>query len=256
MSTRRLRRRRRVLALLTMLAVVAAAGCTDDGDDWDESVAAIVGETEITEAEIDAVVDDLRAELGGEIEQELLNLADEMDDEELAEHRDERFGQLDDQVAVTRTRVLEMRILTTAADQYIADEGLDPPEVPRSGLEQQAADLGLSVDNTYVQVVTDFFATLGVLQATVAPAPPSEADQREVHEHLVDAGLTTVPFEEAQPTLNQELIGGPVAMRNLLSEVTDRAGVRVSPAYDLVYRVPVPIGSGESWLALPLGESG
>jgi len=254
-----IRRRLRTAAVLGGLALAGAAGvagCTGEGDSWDEAVAAYVDQTEITEAEIDAVVDGLRAEIGGEIERELANLADEMDQEELAEHRVERFGQLDDQVAVTRTRVLEMRILTEAADRYIAAEGLAPPEVPQTAIDQQATDLGLSPDSEYVQVVTGFFATLGVLQATVEPEPPTEADQREVYEHLVAEGLTTVPFEQAQPTLSEELIGQPVAMRNLLAEVLDRAGVRVSPDYDLVYQLPVPIGSGESWLELPLGQSG
>jgi hypothetical protein len=247
------------VALLGALALALAgvAACTDDGGSWpDDAVAAYVGQTEITGAELDAVVEDLRAELGGEIEQELARLAGELDAAELAERREERFGQLEDQVAVTRTRVLEMRILTSAADRYIADEGLAPPEVPQTAVEQQATDLGLRPDNAYVQVVTDFFATLGVLQATVDAVPPSVADQREVYENLVAEGLTTVPFDQAQPTLTQQLIGRPVAMRNLLAEVVERAGVRVRPDYHLVYQVPVPIGSGESWLALPLGESG
>jgi hypothetical protein len=246
-----------VALALALAAAAASAGCTDDGDDWeDDAVAAYVGDTAITEAELDAVADDLRAEIGAEIERELTDLAGELDEAELAERREQRYGELDQQIAVNRTRTLEMRILTEAADRYIAAEGLEPPEVPQTAVDQQADDLGLSPDSAYVQVVTRFFGTLGVLQATTEPVPPSVADQREVHEHLVADGLTTVPFEEAQPALNQELIGRPVAMRNLLAEVLERAEVRVSPAYELVYRVPVPVGSGQSWLALPLGGSG
>jgi hypothetical protein len=245
-----------VAAALAALALAGITGCTDDGDSWDESVAAYVGETAITEAEVDAVVGEVRAEITAELERELENLADELDEEALAARREERFGQLDEQVAVTRTRVLEMRILTEATDRYIAAEGLDPPEVPQAAIEQQAEDLGLPPENAYVHVVADFLATLAVLQATSEPVAPTEADQREVYDNLVAAGLTTAPFEQAQPILDQDLLGQPVAMRNLLAEVVERAGVRVSPEYDLVYRVPVPIGSGESWLALPLGESG
>jgi hypothetical protein len=239
-----------------VLALVGMAGCTDDGDSWDETVAAQVGEAAITEAEVDAVIEEVRAAIGEELEQELAALAEEMDEEELAEHREERFGELDDQVAVTRTRVIEMRILTAAAERYISEEGLAPPDVPQTAYDQQADDLGLAADNAYVRLVTEFLATLSVLQRATGPVAPSEADQREVYDHLVAEGLTTVPFEEARAVLNQDLIGQQVGMRNLLVEVVDRAEVRVSPAYDLVYRVPVPVGSAESWLALPLGESG
>jgi hypothetical protein len=243
-------------ALLGALALAGLAGCTDDGDPWDETVAAYVGEVTITEAEVDAVIDQLRAAIGGELERELARLAEEMDEEELAAHREERFGQLEDQVAVTRVRVIEMRILTTAADEYIAEQGLAPPDVPQTAYDQQANDLGLPADHVYVRLVTDFLATLTVLQGSAEPAAPTEADQREVYDNLVAEGLTTVPFEEARAVLTQDLMGQQVGMRNLLADVVDGAEVRVSPAYDLVYRVPVPVGSAESWLALPLGEAG
>lgn len=246
--------RKAAIAGLGALAFGALASCTDDGDDWDESVAAYVGEVAITEAEVDGLAGAVRAEIAAEIEQELARAAEDLDEQELAARREERFGQLDEQMATTRTRVIEMRILTTAADLYIFAEGLDPPELPQVAIDQQAADLGLSADNRYVRLVTDFLATLTVLQNDTEPVPPSEADQREVHGNLVAEGLTSVPFEEARPVLTQELMGEQVGMRNRLAEVVDRAEVRVSPAYDLVYRVPVPMGNGESWLGLPLGE--
>ncbi|MPZ25985.1 MAG: hypothetical protein GEV12_05930 [Micromonosporaceae bacterium] len=254
--------RTRYLVAVPLLAALlggpAVAGCTDDGDgdggDWDDAVVAYVGEVAITEAEVDQLAGSVRTEIAAEIEQELERLTDEMDEAELAEHRERRFGELDQQVAVTRTRVIEMRILTEAADRHIAAEGLDPPEVPQSAIDQQATDLGLSASNAYVLLVTDFLSTLGVLQRTVEAVEPSETEQREVYDNLVAEGLTTVPFEEARAVLNQELMGQQVSIRNLLADVVDRAGVRVSPAYDLVYRVPVPVGDGQSWLALPLSD--
>lgn len=253
--------RTRYLVVVPLLAALlggpALAGCDgdgNDGEDWDEAVAAYVGEMAITEAEVDQLAGSVRAEITAELEQEMERLADEMDEAELAEHREQRFAELDQQVAVTRNRVIEMKVLTEVADRHIAAEGLDPPEVPQTAVEQQASDLGLSADNAYVQLVTDFLSTLGVLQGTVQPVEPSETDQREVYDNLVAEGLTTVPFEQARAVLNRDLMGQQVSMRNLLSGVVDQVGVRVSPAYDLVYRVPVPVGDGESWLSLPLSD--
>lgn len=243
-------------ALLLAAALAGAAGCTDgDGDSWDDTVAAYVGEVAITEADVDRVAGTVREEISAEIEAELLRRAEEMDEEELAAYREERFGQLDQQMAQTRTRVIEMRVLTEAADRYIAAEGLDPPQLPQAAIEQQAAELGLAADSPYVRLVTEFLATLAVLQAASEPAPPTGADQRQVYDHLVEEGLTTTPFEEARAVLTEELMGEPVGMRNLLAEVVQQAEVRVSPAYNLVYEIPVTVGSGESWLDLPLGDS-
>lgn len=240
------------LALAALLAGLAGCTDSDDGDDgWpDDAVAAYVGQVAITEAEVDAVAADLRAELAEEIESELAALAPDLDETQLAEREQQRYGELDDQLAVTRDRIIEMRILTEAGRDYTDAEGL---AVPGPALEFQAGELGLAVDSEYVRVVAEFFAVMAVVQEEVQEAPPTEADQREVHEHLVADGLTTVPFEEAREILNQEVLGQPVGIRNLLRNIVDRADIRVKPGYDLVYRVPVPLGSNETWLGLPLG---
>jgi hypothetical protein len=239
-----------LLGVLALGGLVGFGGC--GGDEWDDSIAAYVGELEITEAEVDAVADDLRAEIGAEIESELDRLAEEgeLDEAELAEREEQRYRELEEQVAVTRTRVVEMRILTEAATRYADAEGI---ELGEPAIERQADELGLAVDSAYVRVVAEFFAAIGPLQAVAGSEPPTEEDQREVYDHLVEDGLTTTSFEEAQPVLTEEVLGQPVGMRNLLAEVVDGADVRVKPDYDLVYRVPVPLGGeSQSWLGLPL----
>jgi hypothetical protein len=55
--------------------------------------------------------------------------------------------------------------------------------------------------------------------------------------------------------LGEQVLGEPVAMRNLLAEAVDRTTVHLNPRYLLVYRVPVPLGNTQSWLDLPLGDS-
>jgi hypothetical protein len=216
-------RRIPALAAFCVLTVLALTGLGACGAD--PSVAAYVGGVQITEAE----VDDLMAELEG-----ALGI-------ETAQQRAEIRGQL-----------VELRVLTEAATAYAEAEGL---ELPAPGLEAQATQLGLDRDSPAVRVVAEFSAAMGMLSGSVEPARPTEADQREVYDNLVAEGLTNAPFEQAQPDLNRETIGGPVALRNLIVEVVDRADIRVNPRYDLVHRVVVPLGGVQTWLSVPLGDS-
>jgi hypothetical protein len=190
----------------------------------DPAVAAYVGEVRITEAEVDAVIAGLRAVAGGPIEPEL---------------------------AAVRPRVVEMRVLTEVGRGYAEQAGLTVPEPAR---DQVAASLGLPAGNAYAELVATFLAVMDALRGSVEPVPPTEADQREVYDHLVAGGLA-VPFEQVQVELGEQVLGEPVAMRNLLAEAVDRTTVHLNPRYLLVYRVPVPLGNTQSWLDLPLGDS-
>lgn len=248
-------RRLAVIVAAASLVLAGLAACTDD-DGWqDDAVAAYVAGVEITEAELDAIADELRAELGAEIEGELASLAEsgDLDEQALADHERRRYDELEQQVSVNRTRSLEMRILTVAVDRYTTSEGIPVGQPQR---EQQAFDLGLSEDNAYVGVVAEFFTVMAALQADTGPRAPTESDQREVYDHLVETGLTSAPFEEARQVLDEELMGRQAALRNRLVDIVAKADVRVHPRYDLVYRVPVTVGSGESWLTVPLGGGG
>jgi hypothetical protein len=241
-------RRLPVIAVLGLLVLAGLVGCRSD-----PAVAAYVGDARVTEAEVDQVIGDLRSEVGDSIDEQLAELASELDAAALAEQETQRFDELEQQLAAIRDRVVEMRVLTEAGAGYAEQEGL---AVAAPDLAQIGTDLGLSPDSEYVAVVAEFVAVMDALQDSVAPAPPAEADQREVYDHLVDDGLVSAPFAQVRPELDQQLLGQPVALRDRLAEAVSRAGVRLNPRYDLVYRVPVPIGNAQSWLGVPLGESG
>lgn len=247
-----------LLGALILAAPAALAGCSD-GDSWDDDIAAYVGETEITEAQVDQVVGDLGGELRAELEQELdQRTADgELDQQSRAAEERQRLGELEERVATAHNRVLEMRILTEAGIQYAAEVGLEVPAQPSDrAIDRQAEELELDPGNSYIRVVAHFLGVLTALQNTVEPVAPTEADQRELYDNLVAEGLTSSTFREAQAVLTEEVMGEPVAMRNLLVAAVGRAEVRVNPEYDLAYRVPVPLGEQESWLSVPLGEAG
>lgn len=233
-------------AVLGLFALGGVAACQQD-----PAVAAYVGDVEITEERVETVTADVRQVLADEVEEQLGELEDPTE-EELGTLRGERLREVDESIAGLRDRVVEMLVITEAGTSYAEVEGIElaPPE---PGVVAQ--QVGLEPDHTYVEVVAGFFTVTTALQEAAEPAEVTEADQREIHENLVVEGQpVTEPFDTVQGFLTDDLLGGPVGMRDLLVEVVEQADVRVNPRYDLVYRVPVSLGQASSWLGVPLGE--
>jgi hypothetical protein len=209
----------------------------------DPAVAASVGAVTITEAEVDATVAEVRGALENLV-------AENLPDADPAEREQEVALRVD----AERSAVLERRVLTEATLAYAAGGGL---QLPPPDLAAAAAAYALSTESDYVRMIAEYEAVMAGLEgAVLAPAVPTEADQREVYGNVVAQGLTETPFAQAQPMLNQELLGGPVALRNLIAAVVGEADICVGPRYHLAHRVPVPIGGEQSWLSVPIGEAG
>ncbi|HLU32632.1 MAG TPA: hypothetical protein VKZ74_01225 [Natronosporangium sp.] len=252
-------RRRTVLITLAKLAavVVVIAGIVVSGflvfreegpPPWDDSVAAYVGAETIAEAEVEEVVADLRQAREQSYQERLEELPDDADPAERAALQAQLDG-LEERLAFDHERVIEMQILTEAGTRYAEQAGLTVPEPDPDVVGEQ---LGLAPDLSYIQVAAEFVAVMDVLSGEVESAQPTVADQREIYDHMVSQGLSGVSFEQAQQVLTAELIGQPVGMRNLLTEVVAQADVRVNPRYELVFRVPVRLGEAETWLGVPL----
>jgi len=210
---------RRLLAAVAVgaLLMTGLAGCRAD-----RNVAAYVGDTEITEARVDEVMTSIRdvapAEAYGEI----------------------------------RGRVVEMLVLTAAGTGYAETAGV---QIPEPAPEEFADQLGLPVENAYVQVLSGFLAVLNTVNGRAQSTAPSEADQREVYRNLLFNGEPLQdPFEEVQRFFTEEAIGTAVGTRDLLTEVIADGDVTVNPKYRLVHQVQVTIGQAQSWLGVPLGE--
>jgi hypothetical protein len=208
----------------------------------DPAVAASVSEVPITEAELDGTVAEVRDGLQALV-------AENLPDADAAERAQELAVRID----AERHAVLQRRIMTEATAAYASAHGL---ALPAPDLAFTAGQYELSTESEYVRVVAEYQAAMTALEGSVvAPAVPTEADQREVYDNVVAQELTQTSFEEAQPMLGQELLGGPVALRNLIATVVDEADVCVSERYELAHRVPVPIGGEQSWLSVPIGGS-
>lgn len=209
-------RRLPVIAMLGLLVAGGLVGCRAD-----PAVAAYVDDQRINEAEVDAVMDELR---------------------EVADPA---------QLPALRDQVVEMRVLTEVAGRYAEQEGL---AVPAPDPARIGGEIGLVPEHPYVQLAAGYDAAMAALRESLTPVPPTEADQREVYDQLTAQGLTA-PFEQVQPDLNEQLLGQPVALRNLLTEAVARADIRLNPRYDLVHQVPVPVGEAQAGLGVPLSES-
>jgi hypothetical protein len=209
----------------------------------DPAVAATVADVAITEAEVGAAVADVRESLEAVIAENLPDASEAERAQELAIREDAEHH-----------AVIERRILTEATLAYAASHGLPLPQPDVAGT---AAAYELSTASDYVRVIAEYQAAMAGLEgAVVATAIPTEADQREVYDNVVAQGLTEVAFEQAQPMLTPELLGGPVAQRNLIAVVIGEADICVNPRYQLAHRVPVPIAGEQSWLSIPIGEAG
>jgi hypothetical protein len=233
------------LGALAVLMLAGLAGSTHPADmsacQTDPAVAAYVSGVPVTEAEVDGAVAQVRDALEAVVAENLPD-ADEA----------ERAQELTVRIDAERHAVLERRVLTEATLAYATEHGLT---LPAPDLAGTAGRYALSTESEYVRVVAEYEAAkAGLAGSVVAPAVPSEADQREVYDNVVLQGLTQTPFEQAQPMLNQELLGGPVALRNLTAAVLGEAEICVDPRYQLAHRVTVPIAGEQSWLSVPIGE--
>lgn len=245
-------RRLAAVVALAALAPLGLVACQSD-----PAVAAYVGDTEISEARVDGVVDALRTTYQGELEDELAGLTEGTDEETLSQYRADGRADIENRLGDARERVLMFLVLTEATERYI--EGLDGEEIsiPDPDLAPVAEQQQLPEDHPYVQVEADFRATVGaVVRTQVEPAEPNEADQREVFDHVPAENRQDVQFEDVQPLLTADLLGTAVGIRDLLALMVEQAEVRVQPGYDLVYQVPVNLGGVSSWLGVPIGDPG
>jgi hypothetical protein len=231
------------LEVLVLAGLAGSAHPVEISSCSDPAVAANVEDVAITEAEVDAAVAQVSDALEEVIAQNLPDAGEA-----------ERAAELAIRVEAEHPAVVERRILTEATLAYAETHGLPLPQPDVAGT---AAAYELPAENDYVRMIAEYQAARAGLEgAVLGPAIPTEADQREVYDNVVAQGLTEVPFEQAQPMLTPELLGGPVALRNLITVVVDEADICVNPRYQLAHRVPVPIAGEQSWLSVPIGEAG
>lgn len=158
--------------------------------------------------------------------------------------------------------VVSMVVLRDVIRRTAKDRDVSVPATDRAAVRES---LGLAPGDSFAQqletsgyltLLGDTRTALAALAATVAPADPTEAQQRDVYDSLVALGVN-VPFEEVRPSLTRDAIGREVELAGLLRSSIVRYHVVVNPRYaPLTYRIPVriptPAGQVSAYVSVPL----
>jgi len=121
-----------------------------------------------------------------------------------------------------------------------------------------AAQYGFQPGSPLAQLIVDSNAVLNSLAQTVTPVEPTEAEQRELYEHLtVNNAPVSNPFDDVKKYLTKEVVGPRLALRSTLVEMFKQADVVVNPLFaPLTYQIPVPVQNATAVISVPLSEVG
>ena len=205
-------RRFAVVAVLALLGALALTGCGKAQPD----VAAYVGDTRYTERQLDAIVDELRAE----------NLSNE-----------ER--------STARNWALAHLILIDLGRRVAKAHGL---EIPDAKYAESARKLGLPPGGKLVHLDADFVAIRDVLATTVEPVMPGEDDYREMWAALGSEGT----HEELVRVLRSNpILASWLGVWKALNDQAAKTEVVVNPVHS-----PLVANAGERFplLLIRFGE--
>jgi len=216
-------RRLALVAVLAVLGGLALAGCRSE-----PGVAAYVGGTRITDAQVDAMATQIR------------------------DHRPP--GASKDFRAQVLTYMVQRELMAAA----LADRGIMPPPVSDDDLEAVAKNNGLDPQVRFVRtaVEADLYldkAAEAYLKGLSQPPAPTEADQREAYSRLQATGQLP-PFEDVRQFFTADVMGAAIARRTAVADSVKRHPVRLSPRYDgFAFTFPFVVGGVRTSLAVPIG---
>ena len=210
------------LALVVVLGIAGLTGCRSN-----PAVAAYVGGQRYTVQDLDGLLDDTIALTPPEQRQGEINLGS------------------------GRQEVLQVLVLDELAAKVVAARGLRVQEITPEitvqmlGLEAGTERADAAGRNDYLRALLRMRSTMETLTQAVDPVTPTEADQREVFDSLVDQGqLAGRKFEQIQVSLTAELLGRHLGLRNVLIDAVERYHVVVNPRYaPLSLPVEIQLGS-------------
>lgn len=214
------------LASICVVAALGLAGLT--GCRSDPGVAAYVDSTSYSDAEIASIAEEFAANVP-------------------PEQRERIVRDLKDQV-------LHFLILGKVAGDYARAKNIKMPTPDPDALaEQQRIPPGLRLTS----ILAEYSAALSGLHAAARPIEPTEADRLEAYRNTTvgDRPLAQ-PYDEVKQAFNAESMGQSLGLRQMLGEALDGVDVRVNPAYDEIFHLPLQIESARSWLGVDLTGGG
>lgn len=216
----RVRRLASVVAVATA-GILALSACRSD-----PTVAAYVGDHEITEAQVSEIVEDLRQKVGEEAGVSL----------------------------PTRAQVVTDLVLVTACEQISSETGYRSQPYAVAYVVQQT---GLPADSTYVQRKADLLTCLAGLPA----ADPTEEELAELVDQLRELGEVSADTsnEEVVERVGRELLRTAYGQRRSLADAMVTYDVSVNPRYRPLEYPLLTFDDGNSravLVSVSIGEDG
>lgn len=212
---------------LRRVATAVAAGVLALGGlvacDSHPAVAAYVGDTEFTVAEVDAIYDDL------------------------VERQPDTI--------VTREQIVVTLVMGELVRSLAEQSGAQLRPVT-------AEDVGrgenVPADSRYAEIRADMATYLLSWSGQVEADEVSEEHLRELHELAIEAGeeWANQPLDDLRPILGGERVAQAIAIREALEAEAERVGVSVNPRYGEAMFVITPFSSGAPAVFVAFGEAG
>lgn len=210
----RVRLRRFVLfAVLAVTAAVGLAGCQNQ-----PGTAAYVGDTRITDTQVDQTVAKIQSDLA-------------------KYHPESNFG-----IGDLRTYVVQRMVVNELSRQYAREQNIT---VPTPDYQTASTQIGLPADDPLVMLSADEDGLRTALLAKAKPQPPSEDEIKGIYDKVTASignlgdYATVRPQIVALPTLAPAL-----GLRSELTDAAKRIGVGVSPRYQPLTVPLLTIGTG------------
>jgi hypothetical protein len=220
--------RRRLLAVLLVgaLAVPGLAACRDL-----PAVAAYVGSAQLTNAEVEEIVDKFPTEI-----------------------RDKYSGDI-------RQDVVTFFVTREVARDLAKENGITVPAADLSPYAAFAQRYQLPADQGYVKLEAEADTALAAIRSLGKPQAPTEADKQETFQKLVKQQV--VPpgsFEAVKSQIDSPQMRAALGLRPVLSDALKRYHVSINPRYEPL-GIPVPFGLGANQqvaasVTLPLTPAG
>jgi hypothetical protein len=222
-------RRLQAAAALAVVGVFVLGGCARANP----SVAAYVGDTKITRAQVDDVYDDLRAGL----------------EAAAAAQQGATPSPGTVRVPVSKEDILSAMVFTRVCQRLpLAANG------PQITAAQVGQALSISPDARYAKLRADLETCKAGIQPGQLKAP-TPAEMREVYDRGRALGVipAEVSFEQAAAQLDGQQLRTGLAARRVLSEAADKMHISVNPRYRPLEYPVLEFQQGPA-LTVPLGE--
>lgn len=228
---------------LAVVGVSVLAGCRTE-----PKVAAYIGSTKITQAQVDRIIDNARTTGQAAIDAAVAD----------AKKRNPQFDEskVPQPTVPTRDDVVSTLVLKDIAAKLADEQNLQREEIPTDQLAQQ---LNMPAEATYVQLQAQLRSYLAPIYAKAQPVQATEADLRSIYERARKSGETWAnqPFEAVVKDLDGDQVRQALGVRKVLSDAVDKADVKVNPQYRPLEFPILSFASGQSAVFIPLeGDTG